>query len=200
MMKISDYENFLIVILFTIFIISCNLKGLKSNEQIISEITQNLEKKEHEYALITGIIQPIRNGYIDLFGKDNRISTPKNISKKEKNKLKKFMIENNYDFIKIKEQEKILFIDYGYHNKNDDLCYLICYLPIDMDYQKLYPNFEIIKGDERPTRNGGWIYIINPQWIIYSPHKTNKKDDTYIQLFLFVIMSFIIMKVLKKRK
>jgi hypothetical protein len=95
-----------------------------------------------------------------------------------------------------------------YNNKNNDLCYLVYHVPDGVNYKELYPDFEIVKGNERPTKNGGWIYVINPQWIIYSPHKTEKKDNPVIKwLSNYIIFSviagiifLIVKRVIKKGK
>ncbi len=200
-------KYFTIILFINISLISCNLKSLKSNEEIIKGINKNFIQNQDEYPSIMGIITSLPNGNINIY-KDNRISFPGAISNIDKNRIKSFMIKNGYSYIEIKQNKTISIINYNYNNKNNDLCYLIYHIPDGINYEEIYPDFEIIKGNERPTKNGGWIYIINPQWIIYSPHKTNENNDVeeLIQWFVenailysIVGVIFLIIKLLKKK-
>ncbi len=203
-------KSFTIFLFINISLISCNLKSLKSNEEIIRGINKNFIQNQDEYPSILGIISLLPNGDIVLSKKDYRIRFPGAISNIDKNKIRNFMIRNGIDYIEIKQNKKISIIDYDYNNKNNDLCYLVYHVPDSVNYKELYPDFEIIKGNERPTKNGGWIYIINPQWIIYSPHKTNNKDDVgdlikwlaekAILYSIVIIVVLIIKGLIKKRK
>jgi hypothetical protein len=198
---------FTIILFINISLISCNLKSLKSNEEIIKEINKNFTQNQDEYPSILGIITSLLDGDINIY-KDNRISLHGTISNKDKNKIRNFMIKNGYSFIEIKQDKTISFINYNYKNKNSDVCYLVYHVPDGVNYKELYSDFEIVKGNERPTKNGGWIYLINPQWIIYSPHKTNKNKDVdeLIQwfaenaiLYSIVGIIFLIIKLLRKK-
>lgn len=170
--------KYLILLFFLVFW-QCKGEHVLRNEQLLKYGKNNYDQNNIRYRKIVEIITnadiPLSHYAIDYLVKfDEIVVKDKNsnhgrtelFSIKKQKQLTDLLRQDDLTIIVKRNQSIQIRLDY----RNISYNYIrICYLYPEFDINKEYKNHEIIKGQQKPTQEEKWIYIINKNWILYVP-------------------------------
>ena len=197
-----------IIIISIIVLTSCSNERM-SNQQIILLMKKEILEDKNEYLTTLGHIANLNKYgelYISFFPKEpagilirNMENRYENISCSNSTEkyLYKFMIKKQCN-IAPNLPDYVDFIFLNILNKEGENIYLTNHLANKVNFAEYYPGYEIVGGDNLPTKDDGWVYVLGNNWIIYSPKaESNKKsyiERNWVTIFIWIPMLFFFIR------